>query len=296
VDDPGNLGASDTTPLFLLALGAYRRTTGEGDFLVDAELRARTWMGYQGPMDGVFIGQQPTSDWRDEQWVYGIGLFVNMVTYGYRRLLGEAREADAMRRMTEHLLARPDEMAWPGLPTPDLPYFALWRYKGFGSGRFDLLGNSLAIITGYASQARARAILHWVRACTDAMRSDGVLAAAMAPNLFPLIQRSDPDWHPRYEAQNRPGTYHNGGVWPFVSALHVVAAVAAGLHGMAEALLDDLTALVRPARDPGLAFGFNEWIRPESGDPAGNDWQTWSAALYLYAAACVGQRRVLYLG
>jgi len=36
-----------------------------------------------------------------------------------------------------------------------------------------------------------------------------------------------------------------------------------------------------------LAFGFNEWLRPVDCRPAGQDWQTWSAAMYLYAAACV---------
>jgi hypothetical protein len=34
-------------------------------------------------------------------------------------------------------------------------------------------------------------------------------------------------------------------------------------------------------------FGFNEWLKAQDGKPKGQDWQTWSAALYLYAAKCV---------
>ena len=40
-----------------------------------------------------------------------------------------------------------------------------------------------------------------------------------------------------------------------------------------------------------VAFGFNEWIKAQTGQVMGVDWQTWSAALYLYAAACVEEKR-----
>jgi hypothetical protein len=45
--------------------------------------------------------------------------------------------------------------------------------------------------------------------------------------------------------------------------------------------------LIRLARDASLEFGFNEWHRAQDGLPMGQDWQTWSAAMYLYAAHCV---------
>jgi hypothetical protein len=34
----------------------------------------------------------------------------------------------------------------------------------------------------------------------------------------------------------------------------------------------------------------NEWIKAQDGRVMGVDWQTWSAALYLYAAKCVELR------
>ena len=34
------------------------------------------------------VAQQPTSDWRDEQWVIGYGLFVNAVVYSYLKNAG----------------------------------------------------------------------------------------------------------------------------------------------------------------------------------------------------------------
>jgi hypothetical protein len=39
-----------------------------------------------------------------------------------------------------------------------------------------------------------------------------------------------------------------------------------------------------------LDYGFNEWHKAQDGLPMGQNWQTWSAALYLYAAKCVAER------
>jgi len=77
VHDPENRGASDTTPLFLMAVGLFRKVTGETDFMRDGVNKAMTWMEYQSPTDSTIVAQLPTSDWRDEQWVPGYGLYVN---------------------------------------------------------------------------------------------------------------------------------------------------------------------------------------------------------------------------
>jgi len=97
---------------------------------------------------------------------------------------------------------------------------------------------------------------------------------------------------PRYKNYNQPGEYHNGGIWPFVCGFYVAALVAAGRYHLAEKKLMALTELVKPARDANVDFGFNEWLRAQDGTPQGEDWQSWSAATYLYAAACVQQKRI----
>ena len=55
-----------------------------------------------------------------------------------------------------------------------------------------------------------------------------------------------------------------------------------------------LTELVRSARAADVSFGFNEWHRAQDGTPQGQDWQTWSAAMYLYAVECVEQQRPVF--
>ncbi|HEY9220471.1 MAG TPA: glycoside hydrolase 100 family protein [Lutibacter sp.] len=290
VNDKENRGASDTTPLFLLGVGIFRKVTGEQNFLLEAVQKSLTWMEFQSPLDLYLVAQQPTSDWRDEQWVLGYGLFVNTVVYSYLRLLNQHERADkmftAMRNFTYSENSGSNTLR-EGFRLRQKPYFAFWSYKIYSSERFDLLGNSIAILSGLASTSEAEKMILWVEEMCDSMKKSGELTCNLPPNFFPFIQPEDPDWIPRYEVYNRPGEYHNGGIWPFICGFYVATLVAANKQKLAMEKLIELTKIVKLSNTNSLDFGFNEWIKAQDGKPKGQDWQTWSAALYLYAAKCV---------
>jgi len=291
--DPGDRGASDTTPLFLFALALYRRQIGPPDFLAEAADKALTWMRYQSPDDMVMVAQLPTTDWRDEQSVMGFGLYVNTIVYAYLRLHGREQQAAQLRSLMNRFDIRAGKRhqhVHKGLVLPHKPYYAISSFKVFSDERFDLLGNSLAILTGIASPTRAAELIAWVETECVALREQGELAGDLPPCLFPYIQPTDPDWRPRYEQYNQPGNYHNGGIWPFIGAFYIAACVAAGRPRLAQRNLLALTRLVKPSFEKPLDWGFNEWIKAQTGSPRGRDWQSWSAAMYLYAAACVQQQ------
>jgi len=91
-----------------------------------------------------------------------------------------------------------------------------------------------------------------------------------------------------------PGEYHNGGIWPFIAGFYVAALVAAKKYRLAEQKLLALTDAITTSNallNQNLPFGFNEWLKAQNGQPMGQNWQTWSAALYLFAAKCVEERR-----
>lgn len=297
VHEKDDVGASDTTPLFLLALGIFRRVSGEADFLEEAAQKALTWMAYQSPMDRYIVSQQPTSDWRDEQWVMGYGLYVNTLVYSYLRLFGQHKPAEQLLDAMTHFTITGDVIhrhVHEGLVVADKPYYALWSYKLYSSERFDLLGNSLAILSGIASQSRAEAIIDWVEAECVSMKQKSELALDLPPNFFPFVRPNDPDWHPRYERFNLPGDYHNGGIWPFIAGFYVAALVAAKRYELASEKLLELTNVIKKSNsqlNANLDYGFNEWLKAQTGEPMGQNWQTWSAALYLYAAKCVEEKR-----
>ncbi len=325
VHDRQDRGASDTTPLFLMAVGIYRQAMGERDFLKQAVRKALTWMAHQSPADRCLVAQLPTTDWRDEQWVLGYALYVNTIVYTYLRLLGQHDKAALVKESMERFAVKGDRQqrhVHEGLVLRSKPYYAMWAYKVYSSERFDLLGNSLAILSGIASPSRAGRLVSWIEKESDALRQKEDLAVDLPPNFFPYVRPDDPDWMPRYERFNQPGEYHNGGIWPFVCGFYIAALVAAKRYSLAERKLLALTELVRGWRGrPGLAsrrhpaggrargqdahitqgqdalataqveFGFNEWHRAQDGTPQGQDWQSWSAAMYLYAAECVEQQR-----
>ena len=193
--DPADRGSSDTTPLFLFGLALYRKSANEPEFLDGAAQNALKWMQYQSPDDMVMVSQLPTSDWRDEQWVMGFGLYVNTLVYAYLLLYGEHESAGQLRGLMNRLevlgeAKNPHEHE--GLVVPSKPYYALYSYKLFNSDRFDLLGNSLAILTGIASPDRARNLVAWIEAECDSMRDRGELAVDLPPCLFPYILRQRP--------------------------------------------------------------------------------------------------------
>lgn len=289
-NDPQDRGASDTTPLFLIALALYRSITGEEGFLQENAELALNWLAHQSPDESGLTAQQPTSDWRDEQWVWGYGLFVNTLVYAAQKLHRQEEQASKLHAMFEHLTVRKAqgrERVHEGLALSWEPYYALWTYKIHYSARFDLPGNSLAILFGLANAVRAGRIIDRVEAAVESMQEEGELACDLPPCLMPFIQREDQDWMPRYEHYNRPGEYHNGGIWPFTLGFYIAALTAAGRHDLAARKLESLSGLVRAARDPALEYGFNEWHAAADCSPRGQDWQTWSAAMYLYAAECV---------
>jgi len=294
VHDKEDRGSSDTTPLFLLCTGIFRKITGEQDFLQNAVGKALTWMEYQSPSDRYLVAQQPTSDWRDEQWVIGYGLYVNTIVYSYLRLLDQHRRADMMckemRKFTITGGVQPRHVR-EGLEIKHKPYFALWTYKIHNSERFDLLGNCLAILSGVASPSRTEEMISWIEEECKGMKIRGELALDLPPNFFPFIKPEDSDWRLRYETYNKPGEYHNGGIWPFVCGFYVAALVAAKKYKLAMEKLAALTRSIRISGDSSLDFGFNEWLKAQNGKAMGQDWQTWSAALYLYAVTCVEEKR-----
>jgi hypothetical protein len=286
-------GASDTTPLFLLGVGIFRKVTGETDFLDEAVEKSLLWMEYQSPSDRYLVAQQPTSDWRDEQWMTGYGLFVNTLVYSYLRILGKHERADKVRQeMGRFTIAAGTghHHVHEGFVVKHKPYYAFWAYKIYSSERFDLLGNSLAILSGMASPSRADEMVSWVEEECAIMQKKGELAVNLPPNFFPFIQQEDPDWLPRYLLFNNPGEYHNGGIWPFICGFYVAALVAAKRYTLAREKLIALTHCIQTSNTGTVEFGFNEWIKAQDGKPMGQDWQTWSAALYLYAAKCVEEK------
>jgi len=283
VNVPADLGSSDTTPLFLLVLEVYRRFSGERDFLDSHARQAETWLDYQSPFDNGLITQLPTSDWRDEHWVFGYGLYVNCLVYLYLKTKNGEKIGE-IKHFINHRLSLEEK-----------PYYAVYTYKIHTGKRLDLIGNSLAIIAGIPAGDRGRKIVNWIEESCKSLNREGKLIGELPPVLLPFIEPGDDDWRKRYKEYNQPGEYHNGGIWPFTIAFYVVALIKLGMLDKAKKALSELSRLVKKSQSPDLNYGFNEWYKAQTGEPEGQDWQTWSAAGFIYAARCLEEEKVLFL-
>lgn len=286
VHDPLDRGASDTTPLFLLALDEFRKKTKLKNFLEDAAEKALIWLSYQSPDDNVMIAQLPTSDWRDEEWVLGYGLYVNAIYYEVLKRFRKNKEMKILKSLISRFDIASGEKQrhiHEGLTIKKKPYFAQWAYKVMASERFDLVGNSFAIVFGLASKTRASKIIKYVEEECERLRERKELKGELPPVLFPYIKRGDPDWHERYEIYNNPGCYHNGGVWPFACGLYVVAITKTRKIDLALRKLIHLALLNKVTLNEKFEWGFKEWFRAYDLKPMGTHHQSWSAAMYLYA-------------
>ena len=255
VHDPDDRGASDTTPLFLIGLALYRRATGEADFLEAAAEQAMNWMEYQSPDDRVIVAQLPTSDWRDEQWVLGFGLYVNTLVYtpisGCSAL---NEEADGLAEILDAWTftaasgTATSTKGWPWRTNPTTPC---------GPTRCTTASGSICWATAWPSyracaSARAQAIVAWVEADVRRCESGRTGAGPAAVPVSLHSARRTRTGGPATSSTIAPGEYHNGGIWPFICGFYVAALVAAGQRRLAREKLAALTELVRRRRGPAV--------------------------------------------
>jgi glycogen debranching enzyme len=162
-----------------------------------------------------------------------------------------------------------------------LPYMGFRDY----ADRFDTLGNLLAILFGIADRLKANKILDYIEGC-------GLNDPFPVRALYPPVQPGERDWREYYRVRNlnQPHHYHNGGAWPFIGGFYVAALVQTGRCDEARRQLERLTGMVRLGKQK--EWEFNEWFHGSSGKPMGYAGQSWSAAMYLFAADAVERGEV----
>jgi len=308
-----NSAGVDAGIWFVITVDQLVRTSeSAGRPFVEAALRALHWTRHLD-VNGCGLLESPeASDWADmmphrHNVLYVNVLYATALLAGARlyRRVGDAAQADRLdalgadvRRKIDLLFWLPDctnvgnvgpwlealaaEYPEWGLTMQDatrrgeLPFYL--PYIGFRvCGRHcDIPGNLLAVITGVAPPERAARLLDFL---------DRVGAAEPFPTktIDPPIFPGDDDWrdHNLWRHLNVPYQYQNGGIWPFIGALHVAACVKAGRTARAAALFERLVDICLGDAP------FPEWLHGQTGHSMGEINQAWSASGILYAATCL---------
>ena len=231
--------------------------------------------------DGLYQGEQSFLDWREQTYAPWIvedlstmasakALSTNVSHYQALRLAGELAlefneplNATKFNQWADELKGAINKKLW--LPSKGL-YSSLTagHFDGAVMAKFDWLGQSLAIVSGIASEQQTQAILN--------NYPHGPMGA---PVIFP----QQPD----------APVYHNRAIWPFVTSYGLKAAKLAKHTAVANAAMDTLirTAALNLSNMENL-----EWLtaqpmyldeaRPKlSGPVINSNYQLWSVAGYL---------------
>jgi glycogen debranching enzyme len=287
------LGCIDATLWWLLAVDFLdRRATHQGlrSRLRDNVQRAISWLLCQEHQRFRLLQQNEASDWADIMPRSGFVLYsnalwhqvkrvyalagaeatrenFNQLFYPFSREIAEYRRARLLMHYVRNRAANRELYL-------SFVNFSFWGEEG------DVLGNLLAVLFGLADGAMTRRILR-------ALEGAGVHQPYPVRVVCNPILESDRLWRPYMgrHRQNLAWQYHNGGIWPFVGGFWAAALAEEGASERAR------SELAKVARANQLGnWAFNEWLHGGSHAPAGMPGQSWNAAAFLLACACLQER------
>ncbi len=288
------LGSIDSTLWWLIAIDFYDKHSGDKDLkksLIKKIEKALNWLFYQDTNNDGLLEQGEASDWADYMPNNGIVLYTNVLWYRVLHLYGYEDEREfALDGLNNIFLpheADPNKSIYLQKETyrqktlktlkrdtEDLPHYLHYISYRYSSDRCDVFGNSLAVLFNVASKSKAKDILNYII-------DNGANKKFPVKVLFPEIKRNDIDYRDYLEEEpslNKPGSYHNGGIWPFVGAFWVLALEKGGFGDMAKKELLRLAEINKKNN-----WEFNEWFNSKNYKPGGMIGQSWNAAMYILA-------------
>lgn len=300
-------GSSDGNPWFAIGCALYAEASGDAAWFARQTptiIRALDWCESRDVQHCGLMESGECADWADLMSHHGRVLFPNVLCAHALAVTAERLhtaghpEADRLRQRSQRVREAIRLHFWVtpfGQPVQDdshhrtrqlanitlraRRYFLPWIGTFDVGDRLDVPGNLLAILSGVADAAQARAILDYI----DAV---GLNRPYPVQVYYPVIRPGDPDWRDYYRIwdANTPHHYHNGGIWPWVGGLYIAALVRAGRRDEAARHLERLAEAVMQGAEPGEC---NEWLHGQSGRPMGARYQAWSAGMFLYARRAV---------
>lgn len=315
----GTAGRVDAGLWFAICATEYVRLTGDGRFaddLLGPLERLRALFGAWEFNTRGLLYVPPTGDWADEYVQSGYVLYDQLLYLQAQRGIarlhrdlhgGEDHALEARIARLRHMLQAnywfedddetPDDVYHPVLYAKGreaaghrrglywLPFFSP---LGYGT-RFDAMANTLASLLGVADEVRANTVDAYIARLVQE-------EVMLLPAFDPVITPKDEFWEDlqmsfSHTFKNEPYRYHNGGLWPLVTAFHAASLAQRGHLEEAKRYRDAVHAANRRPRDDG-PWSFSEFLDGRSHEPGGTTPMGWSAAAGLLADAYVEGARL----
>lgn len=301
----GTTGRVDADLWFVIGCGRYWRYTNDDSFIdriLPAVERVRFLLGaWEFNTRGLLYIPQ-TGDWADEYIHHGYVLYDQLLyLQGLREICAMHRAVHGshdhrLRQKYSRLLHLIRANYWfsDGDRVPEDVYHEILYTKGKkavagrnyhhwmsffspqGYGyRFDTLANVLVSLLDVADDDQ--------RAQVDAYIEDMTPERLpLLPAFHPVIKPVDEDWSElrtsfSYTFKNQPYEFHNGGLWPMVTAFYVADLAARGKIDPARRYLEGIDR-ANALEMAGKPWGFPEYVHGTRFTPGGTRCQGWSAA------------------
>ena len=316
----GTTGRVDAGLWFAICCSEYWRRTGDDDFLeamLEPLERVRQLLGAWEFNTRGLLYVPPTGDWADEYVQSGYVLYDQLLYLQaqraiadiHRSLHGSADHA-LEERITRlgHLLRANYWFPHEHEPPEDVYHPVLYE-KGHGAAghrrgvywmpffsplgygfRFDGMANALVSLLGVSDEAQDRAVDAFIE---DELAPDDVM---LLPAFDPVITPRDEYWDDlqmsfSHTFKNAPHEFHNGGLWPIVTAFYAASLADRGRLDLAARYRDGIHAANARARD-GEPWSFSEYLNGATHEPGGTYPMGWSAASGIIADAYVDGARL----
>ncbi|RME54731.1 glycogen debranching protein [Candidatus Woesearchaeota archaeon] len=167
-----------------------------------------------------------------------------------------------------------------------LPYF---NPSGYGN-RFDAFANILALHFNILSDVKKNSLLNYI-SLNFSSRTKHLI-----PAFYPVITSKDREWDDlrnNYltEFRNKPYHYHNGGLWPMLTAFYACYLS----HKNKPSALKYLDAINHANSLPSNSWHFHEYLSGKSFRALGTKYMAWNAASSIMAYECIINNKRLFL-
>lgn len=146
---------------------------------------------------------------------------------------------------------------------------------GFNPGRvytyFDLQANALALYLKIGTKQQQKQLIKWLKKNIECSK------LSLIPSFYPTIKNEDDDMKSlehnyAYEFRNKPGQFHNGGLWNVWNGLLVLALNSHKQKKIASIITKSIH------QTNAINSSFNECIDATTLQPCGINFCSWSAA------------------
>lgn len=300
----GTVGRVDNVPWALIGLSQYTLHTGDESLAIKYKEQVNRALAIMDAWEfnGKHLMYVPQSgDWADEYIQHGYVLFDQLLRVWALRLMAKVYQESSYLEKSLAIEAAVKQNFWKRNNQTD--YYApnlkhqmehapteYWLL-GFNPSRiysqFDLQANALALLLNIGNTEEDDRLIQYL---TKLQKESNTLL----PSFYPPITVMDWEMNElsnnyAFTFRNRPGEFHNGGLWPVWNGLMVAALVHKKAHSLADEIHKRLMVAVQANN-----WEFNECMQGDTGWPAGVPHCAWSAGGVVVAQAALTGNQLIF--